>query len=106
MAKKEPGFTKLPVPGKDDLRPNHRDGKSSRGSLAYVGEGTANVMDMGAPFAPTPPRNLQGSQVTGAQAGAITASPASAEFIAPRPLLARPKRPEDRVAMQPGHKRP
>lgn len=106
MAKKEPGFTKLDVPDADELRSNHRDGKSFRRSLAYVGEGTANIMDMGAPFAPSPPRNLQGSQVSGAQPGAITASPASAEFIAPRPLLERPKRPEPHVAMQPGHKRP
>ena len=88
MAKKVPGFTKIAVPGKDELRPNHRDAKPARGPLAYVGEGTAHVMDMGAPRGDYP--------------WSPTASPARAGEPVNRrakPLLTRP-------TIQPGIRRP
>jgi hypothetical protein len=76
MTKKQPGFQKLSVPGKDELRPNHRDAKGHRGPLAYVGEGTANIMDMGAPAG---------------EWWHPTTSPARADFVAPEPIIRREK---------------
>lgn len=92
MPKKEPGFTKLPVPAKDELRPNHRDAKPDRGSLAYVGAGTANVMDMGAPRGEYP--------------WSPTTSPASGAFVAAAPVHPeKPKEDEGGITIHTGMKR-
>jgi hypothetical protein len=44
---KVPGF-KIPVPGKDELRPNMRDATPEKGALSHI-KPVAMVHDMGAP---------------------------------------------------------
>ncbi len=76
----------------DQLRPNHRDAKPNRGPLADVGEGTAHVMDMGAPRGEYPWNP--------------TTSPATATFIAAPPVHPKEKKEkEEGVTIHTGIKR-